>query len=297
MLQMLQYSLILLLLGLVLYCVVRFLRQDVTVKLPDMPSVLSEELKDQYRVQLKINPSKETGPEVERTMNLERLLVDAYGFDGIKLIFEGKNSGSLYQLGEFPQQCPWAYLNGTEVDVAIDTLFASIAGEIPNLVATLKDRCKYLYAERRGETWMLHYFLDMALYDGRSHFVIYSGGEPNENPMANASLVKYQWDVPNDLKRLYAIHDGLGPILGSGDISVMAQVMDPICEDQNFFPVGYQFADLLEFHPDGCGNAQCFLRQGDQYMTVDWDHETREISSEDSFFEYLDERLSQLDEE
>ena len=62
MLRMLPYSLILLLLCLVLYFVVRFLRQDVTEELPDTPSVLSEELKDQYRVQLKIDPSKEIGP-------------------------------------------------------------------------------------------------------------------------------------------------------------------------------------------------------------------------------------------
>jgi len=31
--------------------------------------------------------------------------------------------------------------------------------------------------------------------------------------------------------------------------------------------------------------------------TVDWDHEVREISGEQDFFDYLNERLSQLDEE
>ena len=42
-----------------------------------------------------------------------------------------------------------------------------IADGVPTLMAALKDRCNYLYAERSDEAWRLHYFLDIVLYDGR----------------------------------------------------------------------------------------------------------------------------------
>lgn len=78
--------------------------------------------------------------------------------------------------------------------------------------------------------------------------------------------------------------------------------MDPICAEQGFEPDGYAFADLLEVSRDGAGNSQCFLRNepdDDDPLTVDWDHETREISGEEPFFEFLDESLLAcvLDEE
>lgn len=253
-----------------------------------------DELKNRYRDQLKKDPEKEFGPEFVRTTDLERSLIDEHGFDAIRLIFEDRN---YFPLGDFPADCPWAHLNGKSVDAAIDTVFAAIAERIPNLTEALKERCSYLYAERAGDSWTLHYFLDIVLFDGRRYYHIYSGGVPNTAPDINATLAKYQWSVPSELRRLYAIHDGFGPIYGSSDISVMAQMMDPICKEQNNFPDGYRFADLLEFHPDGSGNAQCFHRQGDHMATVDWDHETWEISGEQDFFEYVDERLSQLDEE
>ena len=279
-------------------CVTQLGCQDrVTKKPPARKAMFDDQLKTKYRTQLKRDPGKEFGPEFVRTTDLERSLVDEHGFDAIKLIFEDRNSANYFQVGELPADCPWAHLNDKSIDVAIDTLFAPIADGIPTLIAGLKDRCKYLYAERSDEAWTLHYFLDVILYDGRRYYHIYSGGEPHPAPDANASLAKYTWNVPSDLKRLYAIHDGFGPILGSKEISVMAQMMDPICKEQSNFPERYRFSDLLEFHPDGGGNAQCFHRQGDRLATVDWDHETWEISGEQSLFEYLDERLSQLDEE
>lgn len=260
-------------------------------------AMLDEQLRSRFRGELKRDPAKEFEPEFIRTTDLERDLIDKYGFDAITLIFEDRNSANYFLLEEFPADCPWANLNDCDIEVAIDTLFAPIASEVPRLTAALKERCTYLYAEKLGETWTLHYFLDIVLYDGRRYYLIYSGGEPSPIPDVNASLAKYQWNIPNDLKRLYAIHDGFGPILDSSEITVMAQMMDPICKEQNTYPDGYNFADLLEFHPDGAGNAQCFHRQGKRNPTVDWDHEVWEISEEQEFFDYLDERLSQLDEE
>lgn len=259
-------------------------------------SLLDELLKNRYRELLKRDPEKEFGPEFVRTTDLERSLIDEHGFDAITLIFE-ELSPNYFQLGELPAQCPWAHLNSNSVDTAIETVFAPIADELPNLIKALKERCKYLYAEKTNRAWKLHYLLDIVLYDDRRYYHIYSGGDPNRCPDPNVSLKKYRWNVPNDLRQLYAIHDGFGPILGSKEIGVMANMMDPICKEQNTFPERYRFSDLLEFHPDGMGNAQCFYRKGDSLATVDWDHEVWQISGEKSFFEYVDDRLSQLDEE
>jgi hypothetical protein len=256
-----------------------------------------EQLKNEYGDQLKRDPAKEFGPEFVRTTDLERKLVDQYGFDAIRLIFEDANSANYFPLGRFPDDCPWAYLNGLDIGSAIEKVFAPIAAEIPMLVETLCERCGHLYAEKAEATWVLHYFLDMTLYDGRPYYLVYSGGPPSPRVQVNACLAKYDWPIPGELARLYAIHDGFGPILSSADITVMAEMMDPICKEQNVFPEEYEYRGLLEFHQDGAGNAQCFHRQDGEFTTVDWDHEVWEISGPQDFFEYVDERLSQVDEE
>ncbi|MGB7345714.1 MAG: hypothetical protein WBD20_15975 [Pirellulaceae bacterium] len=258
---------------------------------------MNEHLQNEYRNQLKRDPAKEFGPEFVRTTDLERQLVDKHGFDAIRLIFEGCNSANYFPLGDLPDDCPWAHLNALDVVSSIQAVFAPVAMELPNLMESLCGRCEHLYAEEKDAKWTLHYFLSMMLYDGRRYYQIYSGGSPNPNPQPNPCLAKYDWPIPSDLARLYAIHDGFGPILDSQTITVMAEMMDKICKDQGTYPEGYQYQDLLEFHPDGAGNAQCFYRHDDGYQTVDWDHEIWEISGPQDFFPYIDERLSELDEE
>lgn len=255
-----------------------------------------EQLKSTYQSQLLRDPNKEFGPEYVRTTDLERRLVDEYGFDAIRLIYLNRGT-VLHPLGEMPEYCPWAHVDNLNIQAAIDNLFAPIAVKIPSLLSVLRGRCSHLYAEEKDGFWVLHYFLDMVLYDGRQYYHVYTGGLPNTDVQPNLCLTEFDWVVPPDLTRLYAVHDGFGPILGSQDISVMAKMMDPICKEQNVYPEDYRYSDLLEFHQDGTGNAQCFYRQADTYTTVDWDHETWEISGSQDCFDYIDERLSQLDEE
>lgn len=255
-----------------------------------------EELREKYQSQLKRDPDKEFGPEFIRTTNLERRLVDEYEFDAIRLI-HGDRSESIQPLGEIPEACPWFQLNGFDLPSAIRHTFAPLAAELPRLVALLQERCSHLYVEESDGKWLLHYFLDVTLYDRRRYYHVYTAGVPNVDPQASPTLSEYGWSIPDDLVRFYSVHDGFGPILGSGDLSVMAKMMDPICRAENFSPSGYRFADLLEFHPDDAGNAQCFHRDGERCMTVDWDHETWELSGEQEFFTYVDERLSTIDEE
>lgn len=255
---------------------------------------MDEQLRNECRELLKWKTAH--AAEFVRTTNLESQLIEQYGFDAIRFIFEDRNSANYFLLGQFPDDCPWAYLNSLDRRSAIEKIFAPIAKDVPALVEALSERCGYLYAEKQESTWLLHYFLHIVLADGRPYYKIYTGGPPKPSPQVNASLAKYYWGIPGDLARLYSVHDGFGPILSSQRISVMAEVMDPICEKQNAHPQDYEFCDLLEFHPDGMCNAQCFNRCGGESATVDWDHETWELSNSQDFFTYVDERLSQLDE-
>ncbi len=263
---------------------------------------LTSELENQFRNELKRDSEKEFNPEFIRTTNLENKIVNKYGFDGIKLVFESRNSSNYYQLGDFPKECPWTNLNDKNIKEFINENFKSISRKIPNLLASLKDRCKFIYVERKGNTWHLHYLLDMKLYDDRNYFKVYTGGAPLLNPEPNNNLKSFNWNIPTDLNSFYAIHDGFGEIydayfiMANDDIKVMAEMMNPICKEQNAQPEGYSFNDLLEFYPDGGGNAQCFYKNNGN-TTVDWDHEVWEISGEIGFFEFINERMSEIDEE
>lgn len=142
----------------------------------------------------------------------------------------------------------------------------------------------------------------MKLYDDRDYYRVYTGGEPLLNAEPNKNLKTYNWNIPNDLKAFYKIHNGFGEIyeanyiMANEDIKVMAEMMNPICKEQNVKPDGYSFNDLLEFFPDRAGNTQCFYKNIGN-STVDWDHEVWEISGEIDFFEFINERMSEIDEE
>lgn len=265
---------------------------------------LTAEKKDRYRELLRTDSKKPFEEEFIRTTNLEVTLIETYGFDGIKLIFEQRNSSNYVPLGKFPTDCPWETLNKLSIEEAIDRQFYPLKNQLPTLIKTLKNRCRFIYAEQIGANWHLHFLMNMRLYDNRPHFLIYTGGSPNPNPSINEHVASYHWDIPQSLRKFYAIHDGFGTIYdanfiqSSAQISVMAKMMDPICEESNIYPDGYAFADLLEFFPDGAGNTQCFVRKkGDISLTADWDHETWELSDYQSFFSFIDQKLSIVDEE
>lgn len=264
--------------------------------------ILTPELQIQFREELKRDTSKEFNPEFVRITDLECKIINTYGFEGVKLVRESINSSGFYPLGEFPEDCPWVGLNDKNKAEFIDENFKSISTEIPNLLSSIKERCKFIYAEKKNDTWYLHYLLDIKLYDQRDYFRIYTGAAPLSNAEPNENLKTYNWQIPSDLKKFYAVHNGFGEIndsnyvMGNDDIKVMAAMMDPICKEQNVQPEAYVFSDLLEFFPDGAGNAQCFYKNGSN-ATVDWDHEVWEISGEVGFYDFINERMAQIDEE
>ena len=265
---------------------------------------LSEDLKTKYRIELNRDSDKDFNEEFIRTTDLEYKLIDSYGFDAIKLIFEKQNSDKYSLLGYFPEDCPWFKLNNLTKTRFIDENFKLISSRIPTLLKSMKERCLFIYAEQVDSTWHLHYMFRMKLNDNRDYYRIYTGGAPLLNPDLNDNLIKYNWHLPKDLKDFYKIHCGFGEIydanfvMNNNDIRVMGEKMNPICEEQNSFPEDYKFDNLLEFFPDGAGNAQCFYRyNSNNNSTVDWDHETWEISNQMGFFEFINQRMSEIDEE
>ncbi len=264
----------------------------------------SENEKSTFREQLKHDSKKEFKNEFIRKTNLERQLIDEYGFEAIKLIFEYRNSVNYFPLGSFPSNCPWSTINDKNIKEAIETNFSKVKNKLPNLILTIKERCKFIYAEKTDDEWHLHYLMNAKLYDERDYYKVYTGGMPLNEPKENPTLLKFGWTLPKDLKEFYSIHNGFGEIydayfiLNNKQIKVMGEMMNPICKEQNVKPDDYSFDDLLEFFPDGGGNAQCFLREDDENnTTVDWDHETWELSGEENFYEFINERMSEIDEE
>tara|TARA_B110000967_G_scaffold208492_1_gene260912 strand:+ start:1910 stop:2800 length:891 start_codon:yes stop_codon:yes gene_type:complete len=267
-------------------------------------SSLSNNVKDKLKNELEYDDKIEFNKEWVRTTDLQTDIINKYGFEGIKLIFEYRNSHNYYNIGSFPKDCPWNSLNDLSIQECIEKNFDPLKNKLPLLIKALKERCKFIYVEKKENTWHLHYFLEMKLHDNRSYHKVYTGGVPLLDPEPNKNLKAYNWNVPSDLELFYSIHNGFGEIydayfiMSNEDIKVMAEMMDPICKEQNVTPEGYSFADLLEFYPDGGGNAQCFLRvNGNTSSTVDWDHEVWEIQWEMGFFEFINERMSEIDEE
>jgi hypothetical protein len=265
---------------------------------------LSEADKLIFREELKHNSEKEFDEEFIRSTNLERKLINEYGFEGIKLIFENRNSTNYFLLGEFPKDCPWVKNNKEQIEKVIEINFSKIKNKLPDLISSMKERCKFIYAEKEKNKWKLHYLMEAKLHDKRDYYRVYTGGMPINNSIENENLLKFGWTLPKDLKEFYTIHNGfgeideLGYILNMDEIRVMGEMMNPICEEQNVKPEEYSFDNLLEFFPDGAGNAQCFLRgETGNNVTVDWDHEIWELSNEESFYEFINERLAEIDEE
>jgi hypothetical protein len=266
--------------------------------------ILTDAQKEKFRIELKRNESQPFDKEFVRTTDLAYSLISKYGFEAVKLINEDGSGDKLYLLGDFPQDCPWYQFNDLKMVPFLQNNFKPIAARIPDLLAAMQERCWFIFAEKRDDGWRLHYFLKMKLYDNRNYFRVYTGGAPNPDPLINEHLKKYQWEIPQDLKEFYQVHNGFGEmddanfIVKNEDLRVMAEMMDPICAEQNHYPEGYFFRDLLEFFPDGAGNAQCFFRlKNNRYTTVDWDHETWEISEPVGFFEFINQLMSEIDEE
>lgn len=95
---------------------------------------LTPELKTELRGALKRNPDINFKVDYIRTTKLEFEILNTYGFDGVKLLFETNNSANFYELGNFPEDCPWYGLNDENKTDFIETNFQSVSKELPKLL-------------------------------------------------------------------------------------------------------------------------------------------------------------------
>lgn len=263
-----------------------------------------EQLNDLIRAQLKRELIRDRGlpfeQEFRRTTDLERSILDQFGQSGAEFIVSQNNF-----VPSFDATCPWQ-LEGLAAVDAVDKVLSPLRRLLPEFVSTLEERIQWVVPVRSEGDWKLVYLVDRTLYDERPYYGLIVGGAPNCSPRLSDRAESLGWTVPQSMKKLCLVHDGFGAVDG-GILSTrylvdLGEIMDPIAKEQGFVPDDYEFQDLLEFCSDGAGNCQAFHRNSrddaDPY-TVDWDHETREISCEMSFFEFVDERLlgQILDEE
>ncbi|MYM27195.1 hypothetical protein GTP58_02530 [Duganella sp. CY15W] len=263
-----------------------------------------EELNDLISIQLKRDLIRDKALPFERefcrTTNLERSILDQFGRAGAEFIIRQHNL-----VPSFDSTCPWQ-IEGLEAIDAVEKVLSPLRRVLPEFMAVLAERIRWVVPVRSEGDWKLVYLVDRALYDGRPYYELIVGGTPNSSPRLSDRAQSLGWGVPKSMNKLCLVHDGFGAldsgILTSRYLVDLGELMDPIAKEQGFVSDDYEFQDLLEFSSDGAGNCQAFHRRSRDDLdplTVDWDHETREISGETPFFEFADEMLLTqiLDEE
>ncbi len=261
-------------------------------------NILSAQLKNDLRKELIIDSKKYFGSEYIRVFGLKNDIIIKYGFEGIKLVYEFDNSIHYYQLGELPEECPWFELNNYSIVEFITNNFEKIATKSTIFIDVLKEKCKYIYTEKKEDEWLLHYCLikESDIETLTEEYVIFTGRTPVYYPKPNESLSRYNWNIPGDLNIFYTIHDGFGEredvacfIVPSEDLLIMSDtaVVKEECLEKNSKPKEYSFDNLLQFYYDDNGNSLCFSK-GDHSLIVDWDYETLKLTNEIHFFDFLD---------
>ncbi|HAA23729.1 MAG TPA: hypothetical protein DCR93_16320 [Cytophagales bacterium] len=284
---------------------------------------MNEELKVKLREELATDydhPDYDPRVEAGRVRALECDIVNRFGFEGVKLVFEDRNSSNFHLIGQFPAASPWAYLNDKALPEFVEANFAPIAPKIPTLLFTLKEQCTFIYCEEKEEQWYLHYLFShmQDRFGGGEYLTVYTGGAPLLTPEPNESLRAQGWPIPDDLATFYAIHNGFGQeedcycVLPNDQLEIMAASTSEQGPDDIFDFLSAQLSDkinldpappkeqepcndLLKFYPDNAGNAQCFYKKG-QNTTVRWWHDDENAFEEIGFFEFIDQAMSDLDD-
>jgi hypothetical protein len=118
------------------------------------------------------------------------------------------------------------------------------------------------------------------------------GNPPIGNDLQNVNA-NISWPIPNSYKLFTKIHNGLTrngnkaeSITSSSDLRFFSKT-DPFPKEN----ISYKKpGELLEFSSDGEGNLQCFdfdQPQGDDFLTVLWDHETQETYNPIDFWSFI----------
>lgn len=237
-----------------------------------------------------------------------------WGREAVELIFNHYRDENIAvrELDQLPEEHPWRARHGADAGEVVRQIFAPVWHRAPELFARFAFAVRAIYTIEISGTQCLLYACDAEQEYGepREHLSLVVGGPAlsrNELDAVDERLSEYVrscgWSVPSELRELYSVHHGLGrlssfsgqfdnagSIYPAEQLSVLGEMMNDIAEEQNFEPDGYRFDDLLNFFEDGAGNGENFFRSGPDRPpsgTVDWDHETRQISAVRSFWDFL----------
>jgi hypothetical protein len=178
-------------------------------------------------------------------------------------------------LEEAPADCPWRF-HGSLEDT-INKIWAPVVDIIPSVVELLVLNTRYLIAMREGTSYSLVYLFDQD--PGVGALV---GSSATMDPVPTPRIRETDWTIPWPLAQLYRVHDGLRTHPRAGGINPSSCLADLGADIDAENRPHFAWHDLLPYRPDGAGNAQCFNRNredGQDDMTVSWDHGTREIST------------------
>lgn len=252
---------------------------------------LDEMTRARLKRELTWGETKPSPERYQRTTSLQRAILDQYGRRGAELIMAQQGL-----LAGVDDTCPWQLDELSAVE-AVDHVLRSVSSKLPRFFNALKERVRWVIPARRDDAWVLVYVTDRMLRDGRPYFQLVIGGAPTATPRLSPRAHYSGWSVPDSLRILCQVHDGLAAgtqgVLAGRRMADLGEIMEGIEEEP---PIeGHACKDLLEFHPDGAGNCQAFLRRGaddTDPISVFWDHETNVLTQQMPFFDYVDQVLA-----
>ena len=148
----------------------------------------------------------------------------------------------------------------------------------------------------------LYYIYKIATRD-RTFWHGWLAGPPANQQDFAAFEQRFGKELPSSYKTFSQIHNGF---LSDG---LTGYGMNPVDEwlplsrtfdlsDGERQAMDYDPDLLVEFCPDGLGNGQYYDYRkpilDDDYMTVDWDHETRQISKPEPFFSFIPKSVAKV---
>lgn len=254
-----------------------------------------------------------SGDDYSAMADAEFEAFERWGREAVELTFNRWRDDpiAVRELAALPADHTWRRFIGVDPGEAVRDNFGPIAHHAPAWLDAFASAVRVLYTLKIDGKHHLVYACDSNEGYGAKNRPVLSvlvGGpalDPAQLDSLDEQLSDYVrakgWQVPPELRELYAIHHGLGRIASwgasydnagsvypAGQLSVLGDMMNAIAEEQDFHPQGYRFDDLLTYFEDGAGNGQNFLRRDtDVVGTVDWDHETRDVGQLISFWDFL----------
>ncbi|WP_300662470.1 hypothetical protein [Fluviicola sp.] len=239
-------------------------------------------------------------------------LVEKYGQEGLLILLDTKTqvyvsdgpnrSLEIMHYTAVPETCPWHHLHELPRNEAIRKAWENWPIDF---VKSLEEYCVDLFAVFENNTWFLIYPYLAKNYDDTHYYAFLGGSQPHPDAQLPKELLEAGWNMPHDLKELYAVHGHFGNAQSvlTGDRSDNISPAEKLETSLTFleeyvdeWEADYSFFELLPFHEDSCGNSQNFFKpewEVDTYSTVDWDHETKEISGRSSLAEFIDHRFGE----